>query len=92
MEEWQRQQYEQQYPQQREREDRLLQQQQEDRQRQEIRQLEEEQRRREIEADRRYGYNEDGLHQRAQQLKGFNALWKRLGLGSNTGPAGRRRR
>ena len=91
MDEWQRQQYEQQYLQQREREDRLLQQQ-EDRQRQETRQHEEEQRRREIEADRRYGYNEDELHRQKQALKGFKALWKRLGLGPQTGPAGGRRR
>lgn len=89
MNEWQRQQYEQpyQYQQQREREDRLLQQQ-EDRQRQ----LEEEQRRREIEADRRYGYDEEVLHRQKQELKGFKALWKRRGLGSKTGPAGGRRR
>lgn len=91
MDEWQRQQYEQQYQQQREREDRLLQQQ-EDRQRQETRQREEEQRQREVEADRRYWQHEDWLRQQNQELKGFKAFWKRMGLGSKTGPAGGRRR
>ncbi|CDI04776.1 hypothetical protein BN873_p70014 [Candidatus Competibacter denitrificans Run_A_D11] len=97
MDDWQRRQYEQQYEQQRERqqrerEDGLLRQQEEERQRQEARQREEEQRHREVEADRCYWHNEDGLHQRTQALKGFNTLWKRLGLGSKTGPAHGRRR
>ncbi|HRZ06327.1 MAG TPA: hypothetical protein P5102_09285 [Candidatus Competibacteraceae bacterium] len=83
MDEWQRRQYEQQYEQQRERKDRLLRQE-EDRQRQETRQ-------REVEADRRW-QDEDWLRRRIQALKGAKAFWKRLGLGSKTGPAGGRRR